>query len=225
MQSKPEIEVNAQLSGLKYSFSSDDLPLPLALPIYSPLPPGTGRCVECPMPIHRRSGLSLFWTLWPATRCELCGPGHQHHIPVSAPSSIEFSTYELIFLCILCNIWVVDEEYIVYCTQCTMYPTISKRLHVYKSLVLNGIALAALFGGVFLRCRTCCNIIWAPLELNSVLFSSNEDKRTLTWKSLPKKACKNLMNVLNNLYQQLVDGEYRLRRYTLKPVNVSTMLL
>lgn len=38
-------------------------------------------------------------------------------------------------------------------------------------------------------------------------FSSHEDKRALTWKILPKKACKNLMNVLNNLYQQLVDGE------------------
>lgn len=37
--------------------------------------------------------------------------------------------------------------------------------------------------------------------------SSNEDKRALTWKILPKKACKNLMNVLNLLYQQLVDGE------------------
>lgn len=40
-------------------------------------------------------------------------------------------------------------------------------------------------------------------------FSSNDDKRALTWKILPKKACKNLMNVLSNLYQQLVDGEYR----------------
>lgn len=39
-------------------------------------------------------------------------------------------------------------------------------------------------------------------------FSSTEDKRALTWKILPKKACKNLMNVLSNLYQQLVDGEY-----------------
>lgn len=42
-------------------------------------------------------------------------------------------------------------------------------------------------------------------------FSSNDDKRALTWKILPKKACKNLMNVLSNLYQQLVDGEYRYR--------------
>ncbi|XP_067351635.1 C-myc promoter-binding protein-like isoform X14 [Channa argus] len=39
--------------------------------------------------------------------------------------------------------------------------------------------------------------------------SSNEDKRALTWKILPKKACKNLMNVLSNLYQQLIDGQYK----------------
>lgn len=38
-------------------------------------------------------------------------------------------------------------------------------------------------------------------------FCSNEDKRALTWKLLPKKACKNLMNVLSNLHQQLLDGE------------------
>lgn len=36
--------------------------------------------------------------------------------------------------------------------------------------------------------------------------SSPEDKRALTWKILPKKACKNLLNVLNNLYQQLAEG-------------------
>lgn len=38
-------------------------------------------------------------------------------------------------------------------------------------------------------------------------FCSNEDKRALTWKILPKKACKNLMNVLSNLHQQLLHGE------------------
>ncbi|XP_077419681.1 C-myc promoter-binding protein-like isoform X2 [Vanacampus margaritifer] len=47
------------------------------------------------------------------------------------------------------------------------------------------------------------------VDLDTNTIFHNEDKRTLTWKSLPKKACKNLMNVLNNLYQQLVDGQYR----------------
>jgi len=46
-------------------------------------------------------------------------------------------------------------------------------------------------------------------DWGSLLFSSNEDKRAFTWKILPKKACKNLMNVLSNLHQQLVEGEYR----------------
>ncbi|XP_077568857.1 C-myc promoter-binding protein-like isoform X2 [Stigmatopora nigra] len=47
------------------------------------------------------------------------------------------------------------------------------------------------------------------VDLDTNTIFHNEDKRTLTWKSLPKKACKNLMNVLNNLYQQLHDGQYR----------------
>uniref|UniRef100_A0A8K9XLW8 DENN domain containing 4A n=1 Tax=Oncorhynchus mykiss TaxID=8022 RepID=A0A8K9XLW8_ONCMY len=45
------------------------------------------------------------------------------------------------------------------------------------------------------------------VDLDTNTISHNGDKRALTWKILPKKACKNLMNVLNNLYQQLVDGD------------------
>nr|XP_033507212.1 C-myc promoter-binding protein-like isoform X7 [Epinephelus lanceolatus] len=45
------------------------------------------------------------------------------------------------------------------------------------------------------------------LDTNTIFHT--EDKRALTWKILPKKACKNLMNVLSNLYQQLVDGHQR----------------
>uniref|UniRef100_A0A3Q3MBW5 DENN domain containing 4A n=1 Tax=Mastacembelus armatus TaxID=205130 RepID=A0A3Q3MBW5_9TELE len=45
------------------------------------------------------------------------------------------------------------------------------------------------------------------LDTNTIFHT--EDKRALTWKILPKKACKNLMNVLSNLYQQLVDSQYR----------------
>ncbi|KAM9826579.1 C-myc promoter-binding protein-like isoform X2 [Syngnathus typhle] len=47
------------------------------------------------------------------------------------------------------------------------------------------------------------------VDLDTNTIFHNEDKRNLTWKILPKKACKNLMNVLNNLYQQLVDGQYQ----------------
>ncbi|XP_069382571.1 C-myc promoter-binding protein-like isoform X5 [Paralichthys olivaceus] len=47
------------------------------------------------------------------------------------------------------------------------------------------------------------------VDLDTNTIFHNEDKRALTWKILPKKACKNLMNVLSNLYQQLVDGQHR----------------
>nr|XP_057932989.1 C-myc promoter-binding protein-like isoform X2 [Doryrhamphus excisus] len=45
------------------------------------------------------------------------------------------------------------------------------------------------------------------VDLDTSTIFHNEDKRTLTWKILPKKACKILMNVLTTLYQQLVDGQ------------------
>ncbi|XP_047219179.1 C-myc promoter-binding protein-like isoform X4 [Girardinichthys multiradiatus] len=47
------------------------------------------------------------------------------------------------------------------------------------------------------------------VDLDTNTIFHNDDKRALTWKVLPKKACKNLMNVLSNLHQQLVDGQYR----------------
>ncbi|XP_062247438.1 C-myc promoter-binding protein-like isoform X2 [Platichthys flesus] len=47
------------------------------------------------------------------------------------------------------------------------------------------------------------------VDLDTNTIFHNEDKRALTWKILPKKACKNLMNVLSNLYQQLLDGQQR----------------
>uniref|UniRef100_A0AAQ5ZRC5 UDENN domain-containing protein n=1 Tax=Amphiprion ocellaris TaxID=80972 RepID=A0AAQ5ZRC5_AMPOC len=41
------------------------------------------------------------------------------------------------------------------------------------------------------------------VDLDTNTIFHNEDKRALTWKILPKKACKNLMNVLSNLHQHL----------------------
>ncbi|KAG7473361.1 hypothetical protein MATL_G00095030 [Megalops atlanticus] len=51
--------------------------------------------------------------------------------------------------------------------------------------------------------------------------SSNEDKRALTWKILPKKACKNLLNTLSNLYQQLAEGQQRPREDGLMELSMS----
>ena len=36
---------------------------------------------------------------------------------------------------------------------------------------------------------------------------SKEDRRSLTWKILPRKACKHLINALSSLHQQLAEGE------------------
>ncbi|XP_068597955.1 C-myc promoter-binding protein-like [Brachionichthys hirsutus] len=45
------------------------------------------------------------------------------------------------------------------------------------------------------------------LDTNSIF--QTEEKRALTWKILPKKACRNVMKALSLLQQQLVDGRYR----------------
>ena len=34
-----------------------------------------------------------------------------------------------------------------------------------------------------------------------------DDKKALTWKILPRRACKHLLNTLNKLHQQLTEGE------------------
>uniref|UniRef100_A0A3P9HJ72 DENN domain containing 4A n=1 Tax=Oryzias latipes TaxID=8090 RepID=A0A3P9HJ72_ORYLA len=46
------------------------------------------------------------------------------------------------------------------------------------------------------------------LDTNTIFHC--EDKRGLTWKILPKKPCKNLLNVLSRLYQELLDGQCQL---------------
>ncbi|XP_055766105.1 C-myc promoter-binding protein isoform X2 [Salvelinus fontinalis] len=46
----------------------------------------------------------------------------------------------------------------------------------------------------------CC----VDLDTNNILHK--EEKRALTWKILPQKACKHLLNSLGSLYQQLTEG-------------------
>ncbi|XP_029430957.1 C-myc promoter-binding protein isoform X2 [Rhinatrema bivittatum] len=53
------------------------------------------------------------------------------------------------------------------------------------------------------------------VDLDTNTISHTEDKRNFTWKILPKKPCKNLMNTLNNLYQQLAELQQRPREDTL----------
>uniref|UniRef100_A0A8C3UZC2 DENN domain containing 4A n=1 Tax=Catharus ustulatus TaxID=91951 RepID=A0A8C3UZC2_CATUS len=46
------------------------------------------------------------------------------------------------------------------------------------------------------------------VDLDTNTISQTGDKKTIAWKILPKKPCKNLMNTLNTLYQQLAECEW-----------------
>uniref|UniRef100_A0A672U9W1 DENN domain containing 4A n=1 Tax=Strigops habroptila TaxID=2489341 RepID=A0A672U9W1_STRHB len=46
------------------------------------------------------------------------------------------------------------------------------------------------------------------VDLDTNTISQTGDKKTIAWKILPKKPCKNLMNTLSNLYQQLAECEW-----------------
>uniref|UniRef100_A0AAR2JW09 UDENN domain-containing protein n=1 Tax=Pygocentrus nattereri TaxID=42514 RepID=A0AAR2JW09_PYGNA len=45
------------------------------------------------------------------------------------------------------------------------------------------------------------------VDLDTNTISHKEDRRALTWKILPRKACKHLINTLSNLHQQLLEGD------------------
>ncbi|XP_014120054.2 C-myc promoter-binding protein isoform X2 [Zonotrichia albicollis] len=49
------------------------------------------------------------------------------------------------------------------------------------------------------------------VDLDTNTISQTGDKKTIAWKILPKKPCKNLMNTLNTLYQQLAELQQRPR--------------
>ncbi|XP_062860223.1 C-myc promoter-binding protein isoform X2 [Trichomycterus rosablanca] len=49
------------------------------------------------------------------------------------------------------------------------------------------------------------------VDLDTNTISHKEDRRALTWKILPRKACKHLINTLSNLHQQLLQ-DYQLSR-------------
>ncbi|KAM9753780.1 C-myc promoter-binding protein isoform 2-T2 [Menidia menidia] len=44
------------------------------------------------------------------------------------------------------------------------------------------------------------------VDLDTNTISQKDDKKALTWKILPRRACKHLLNSLNKLYQQLTEG-------------------
>ncbi|XP_034733919.1 C-myc promoter-binding protein isoform X1 [Etheostoma cragini] len=44
------------------------------------------------------------------------------------------------------------------------------------------------------------------VDLDTNTISQKDDKKALTWKILPRRACKHLLNTLNKLHQQLAEG-------------------
>uniref|UniRef100_A0A3Q3JCF6 UDENN domain-containing protein n=1 Tax=Monopterus albus TaxID=43700 RepID=A0A3Q3JCF6_MONAL len=44
------------------------------------------------------------------------------------------------------------------------------------------------------------------VDLDTNTISQKDEKKALTWKILPRRACKHLLNTLNKLYQQLTEG-------------------
>ncbi|KAF7664519.1 hypothetical protein LDENG_00174520 [Lucifuga dentata] len=44
------------------------------------------------------------------------------------------------------------------------------------------------------------------VDLDTNTISQKDDKKALTWKILPRRACKHLLNTLNSIYQQLIEG-------------------
>ncbi|XP_039629470.1 C-myc promoter-binding protein isoform X2 [Polypterus senegalus] len=63
------------------------------------------------------------------------------------------------------------------------------------------------------------DVTCVDLDTNSI--SQMDDKRALTWKMLPKKACKNLMNSLSSLYQHLAQSQLRPREDGLLDFSIS----
>ncbi|KFO92717.1 C-myc promoter-binding protein, partial [Buceros rhinoceros silvestris] len=59
------------------------------------------------------------------------------------------------------------------------------------------------------------------VDLDTNTISQTGDKKAIAWKILPKKPCKNLMNTLSNLYQQLAELQQRPREDTLMELAVN----
>ncbi|XP_078097285.1 C-myc promoter-binding protein isoform X2 [Mustelus asterias] len=59
------------------------------------------------------------------------------------------------------------------------------------------------------------------VDLDTNTISQIDDRKSLTWKILPKKACKNLANSLNNIFEQLAEMHQRPREEALMELSMS----
>ncbi|XP_051896646.1 C-myc promoter-binding protein isoform X6 [Pristis pectinata] len=59
------------------------------------------------------------------------------------------------------------------------------------------------------------------VDLDTNTISQTDDRKSLTWKVLPKKACRNLINSLNNIYEQLAEMHQRPREEALMELTMN----
>ncbi|XP_072326421.1 C-myc promoter-binding protein isoform X2 [Scyliorhinus torazame] len=59
------------------------------------------------------------------------------------------------------------------------------------------------------------------VDLDTNTISQIDDRKSLTWKILPKKACKNLINSLSNIYEQLAEMNQRPREEALMELSMN----
>lgn len=91
------------------------------------------------------------------------------------------------------------------------YPNVPLSDFSTSLTILN--VLLFLFNGFFSFMYKCGKNIPPPkVHITNVLVLSfnlrTGDKKNVAWKILPKKPCKNLMNTLNNLHQQLAKCKW-----------------
>ncbi|XP_032906421.1 C-myc promoter-binding protein isoform X6 [Amblyraja radiata] len=61
------------------------------------------------------------------------------------------------------------------------------------------------------------------VDLDTNTISQTDDRTNVTWKVLPKKACKNLINSLNNIYEQLAEMHQRPREEALMELAINDL--
>lgn len=101
---------------------------------------------------------------------------------------------------VLCNASSWNVKY--FAVQSTLASNINSDTYAkrYKISVLMSLNLFYLFS-IFLLCPP-------PIAMKTILCVFRKDeKKALTWKILPRRACKHLLNSLNKIYQQLTEGE------------------
>lgn len=110
---------------------------------------------------------------------------------------------------LLCNDtdWNV-KYFLLYCTQKHIWVPLISHINSKAILWRDKIGSADVSESVSLLV-SFCNVSWLSSRVMKTIWCafSKDDKKALTWKILPRRACKHLLNTLNKLHQQLTEGE------------------